>query len=443
MEGSDWEELLQYIAAQRVVPIIGRDALVADGPQNELVDVALGRSLAQQLGIDFDATTSGWPLHRVAFEYLRRGGSPNRIYSKTCLIEKEARSQPVPDAIRRLAEITDFRLLVATTVDGYLARAVAEVRRRAPTVLSYRPKECADLPASRPGSGEDIVYQLFGEVSPCRDDYAVTEEDTLEFLHALQSDVRRPQHFFDTLRQSHLLLIGCSFPDWLARFFLRTVRAERLLNRTPTVQFLVDDQVRRDPSLTSFLEQHGVQVWKHSDCTTFVRELHERWKLNARQREDARELNPNAMPEGAVFLSYAREDAGCAMRLRDALDASDFTVWLDTRDIPPGSIWDHEIRKNISHCSVFLPIISLNTERRREGYFRREWNIAAERDSYFDDRTRFVWPVLIDPELEKPVGVPEAFQRHQYTRLPEGRPTEVFMAELRREIRERQRAHAR
>src|SRR6516165_1775504 len=84
-------------------------------------------------------------------------------------------------------------------------------------------------------------------------------------------------------------------------------------------------------------------------------------------------------PAGAVFLSYASEDAAAAERIAAALCAAGVEVWFDQSELRGGDAWDRHIREQIHNCRLFIPVISANSERRDEGYFRREWSLAADR----------------------------------------------------------------
>jgi hypothetical protein len=102
----------------------------------------------------------------------------------------------------------------------------------------------------------------------------------------------------------------------------------------------------------------------------------------------------------AVFISYARDDTVAARRVADALRAFGVEVWLDQSELRGGEAWDSSIRQQIRGCALFLAIISANTQRRREGYFRREWNLAVERTLDMAHDAPFVLPVVIDETSE-------------------------------------------
>ena len=106
-------------------------------------------------------------------------------------------------------------------------------------------------------------------------------------------------------------------------------------------------------------------------------------------------------PSRAVFLSYASEDAEVAARIADALTAAGIEVWLDKSELRGGDRWDRKIRQQIRDCALFMPVVSAHTEARREGYFRREWRLAADRLLDMDDDVAFLVPVVVDVTPEK------------------------------------------
>jgi TolB-like protein/Tfp pilus assembly protein PilF len=140
------------------------------------------------------------------------------------------------------------------------------------------------------------------------------------------------------------------------------------------------------------------------------------------------------MPGGsdAVFLSYASEDAEAAERIATALRAAGVEVWFDKSELRGGDAWDHQIRDHIHDCRLFIPVISANSERRDEGYFRREWRLAVERAGDMAERKAFLVPVVIDGTPERTISVPEKFHGIQWTRLPGGETPPAFVERVRR-----------
>jgi hypothetical protein len=136
------------------------------------------------------------------------------------------------------------------------------------------------------------------------------------------------------------------------------------------------------------------------------------------------------MPENAIFISYAREDLPAVQHLKAGLEAAGLTVWFDMDRLEGGDDYDRKIRNNIARCSFFLPIVSSTTQRRHEGYFRREWNYAVDRTYGMADGSVFVLPVCIDDTPEASALVPERFRALHFSRLTGGQPSPDFTRRL-------------
>ena len=125
--------------------------------------------------------------------------------------------------------------------------------------------------------------------------------------------------------------------------------------------------------------------------------------------------------QGAVFLSYASQDAESARRICEALRSGGAGVWFDQEGgLEHGDEWDAKIRRQIKECVLFIPVISAHTQARHEGYFRIEWDLAAERAQAIAQGVPFILPVVVDGTPEPDALVPDRFRRVQWTRLPGG-----------------------
>jgi len=137
-------------------------------------------------------------------------------------------------------------------------------------------------------------------------------------------------------------------------------------------------------------------------------------------------------PTGAVFLSYASEDAEAAQRICSALRAASVEVWFDQSELRGGDAWDAAIRRQIKSCALFVPIISVHTRARVEAYFRLEWKLAVDRSHLMAAEKPFLVPVVIDDTQEADARVPDRFHEIQWTRLPAGGDTSQFVERIRR-----------
>ena len=132
-------------------------------------------------------------------------------------------------------------------------------------------------------------------------------------------------------------------------------------------------------------------------------------------------------------MSYASQDAAAARGIADALRAVGVEVWFDVEGgLEHGDEWDAKIRRQIKECVLFLPIISASTQARHEGYFRIEWELAAERAMGIASGVPFILPVAIDDTRENEALVPERFCRVQWIRLRGGEMTPEVQQRLRR-----------
>ena len=106
--------------------------------------------------------------------------------------------------------------------------------------------------------------------------------------------------------------------------------------------------------------------------------------------------------------------------------------------IKPGDEWNPQIQSAIQRCSLFLPLLSANTEQRTEGYFRHEWGAAAERSRGIQGR-KFIFPIVIDADCGDAVGcynlVPKEFQAVQYSHAPWGQMTEDLRGAITEQLR--------
>jgi len=141
---------------------------------------------------------------------------------------------------------------------------------------------------------------------------------------------------------------------------------------------------------------------------------------------------PVSTPTGAVFLSYASEDAEAAQRIAEALRAAGIEVWFDKSELRGGDAWDRQIRKQIHDCALFVPVISVNTQARLEGYFRLEWRLAVDRTHLMADAKPFLIPVVVDATNEQVAEVPDGFRAVQWTHLPGGETSPAFVERVKR-----------
>ena len=131
-------------------------------------------------------------------------------------------------------------------------------------------------------------------------------------------------------------------------------------------------------------------------------------------------------PSRAVFISYAREDSVAAQSIAEMLRNHGVEIWFDRNELVGGDAWDAKIRRQIKECSLFLAVVSPNTDARLEGYFRREWKLAIDRTHDMAEERAFLLPVAINGASDLTALVPEKFRDVQWIQLSDGRANEVL-----------------
>jgi hypothetical protein len=452
-----WDQLLQFIEEGRVVPVVGQDLLQIEVEgQTLLLYGWVASKLAEYLEVPAEDIPETGALHEVASRFLAQGGELEDIYPALKSILPPREKLTVPEPLRQLARIRPFKLFVSTTFDPLLELALNEVRfggQPRTRVFSYSPNAVQDLDQPIEEMDRPVVFHLFGRLSAVPD-YAVTDEDTLELVHSLQSESHRPNLLLDELARGQILLLGGNFPDWLARFFLRIARRERLWMARGKTDVIADAHMRGDPSLVAFLQRFSsrTKIFQGGGAVEFVAELSRRWTERhpeqaeqeaaaaAPPAETARAIgDPLEMLEGSIFLSYASEDRPVVDALRQELEAAGVDVWFDRQALQAGDDYEAKIKRNIENASLFVPILSRNTLTSRRRFFRIEWDHAEKVAVQVSANQRYIIPVVLDDVAPNDPAIPERFRKLNWVRLEAGKPNPDLVAVLRQLFRDYQR----
>ncbi len=437
-----WNQLLDYIEAGLVVPVVGRELLWTDiDGERRYVPAYLARKFCARSSVTWgeDLDDDADPLGSVVQRFLSNN-SRNRSWPYTFVsqLTRELESTPPPAAFIKLAQIP-FALFVSTTSDTYLERAINAVRfdgRNETQVPAYGLASRVDL-SDRMHSDIPVVFPLLGRANPSPD-YALTDEDVLEFVHRFQV-TDTPRRLFQTLRQRHVLLLGSGFSDWLTRFFVRQTRPDRLWTSTTTrlTHFIADHCVTEDERLTTFL-QHPLtdaEVFPVTRAEQFVEELHTRWTMRnptgaGGGPTSSASRDVATSQAGGVFLSYASDDYDAACRIKDTLDRAGLDVWFDRRDLTAGDEFERKITAQIAKSYLFIAVVSQHSLTPKPRFFRLEWREAETRAKFAAFNLPFVLPVAVDDTSELDDRLPEFVRRVQWTRAPNGVLPPEFMTSV-------------
>lgn len=438
---SFWDDLLDLIEDGKVIPVLG-ESLLTFGSHDTLLHPWLARRLEERLGLPASPPHALPTLNEVACRHLLAGGARNLIYTRLNRLLKEETLEP-GRALRALASVEAFNLYLTTGFDALLVRALDETRHAGQAVtkvFAYSPEaEQKDLPTRRHNLLHPAVFHVLGRVS-ATPDFVVWEEDALEFICRLHEHMPVMPHLARDLKESGLLILGLNFSDWLVRFFLRVAKQDPL-SKIQTHTALAEGPPGGLPeSMVMFFG--GVSRNIHvlpCDPRIFAIELADRWRARhpvaRRPQIEASPGTPSRLvPDGAIFLSYAREDEAAVRLLKARLEAAGCLVWFDQDPdrIRCGENYERSMEAAIKgECTAFVSVISRMTELgREERACFKERNWAEERSRSFPGMEGFYFGVGIDEVDLPPRREPAVFATRHVERAPGGLVDENFARRL-------------
>jgi hypothetical protein len=435
-----WENLLTLVEDGKVIPVVGERA-VTKAPDDALLYPWLAIRLAERLGISSEGLPEIPSLNQVVTAWLLKGGECSQVYNRVHQILRDE-SPPPGSTLRQLASVPAFNLFISTTFDRLLERALNDVRfggaQRTQSCAYWPEAPQKDLPARKRDLSLPTIYHILGRVA-ATPEFVVWEEDSLEFICALNQQLPAIVNLVRDLKEHGLLIFGLHFSDWLVRFFLRVAKQTQFSEprRIVPPKYLVEGPQDVLPqSLVLFFGGTKENVYVvRCEPAAFATELAERWHSRQAHLKRAQEKvlpsQPVYMTEGAIFLSYAREDENAAVRLKTALEQAGFLVWYDQEVVKPGQYWPGETEEAVfQHCSLFISVISKTTENTVEAYFHRERSWAATRSLGFAPGEEFYFPVVIDDSPFEFKREPKIAKTAQAIRAPGGFLPETLLRHL-------------
>jgi TIR domain/SIR2-like domain len=436
----EWEKLTSMVSEGRVVPVVGPDLLMVrteSGHEESLYD-RWGRALAEQADIPVPVSCSIPLLYYVTNRRSLDQAANDLAWDIDDVVRKQ--EAPIPEALRKLAEITSLPVYLTTTIDHQLKRALDVARSPGGTgarQIMFSPrgaKAQVDLPADL-SADVPCVFHLFGATSPVDEAFAKTEDDLIEFSWSLLDNQYAPEALYEYLRKKTVLLLGCQFPDWLGRFLIYALHGRRpeALN-----VYYVGSELEQ--GLEDFLKRRKAKVLQVPRTVDFVDELHRRWASN-KPRPAPTHATTTVTPAlemkgGAVFLSYAREDLAVVSRIRAELEAANVDTWMDMTGLEPGVEYQQIIHDNIRSAAFFVPIISrsLNADRLAR-FLWKEWRWAVDANQERRQQDWFLQPLCIDDTEAGARFVESPMRDLNWTRLRNGRLPEELIRVLVQGIR--------
>lgn len=424
--GSDesrWQQLLNEIDDENVIPVIGPDLLVEPKLIKEKSgddEFVRSENLHQQL-ISYIATNTGVTSRPRTFSQLVYDenykkivrNNPNQIYfliyqmlSKINQI-KEIDDKPSQLLIDLLGT-KKFPFVITTSftpiVENVMERFYGKV-----DVLNFNsnPQESSQEKGGDIKGLNDLkqptVYYMFGKFCNMADRFVVTDSDMMKFCSKWIKGEGVPKNLTEALKKKYLLILGNNYSDWLFRFVWYGLRSTTNEMKSDIV---VND--RAEDSFKEFLER--LETFFQEDPSKVIKSI----KDDMEARNIANTLRTDYDTD--VFISYSRSDETIAEKLYERLKSAELNVWFDNgNDDENGHIkkaenWKDAIERGLRHTRLFLPILTKNVENESlvPHEYREEWKIASTFASKMGGRT------FIVPFVEKGFDF-----YNQLTKIPE------------------------
>jgi len=392
------DDIVAQIRTGMVIPIIGYDLLFNEFDDNNdehdfLKFIIKKHAKNDNLESNYKRINSKLKLsgYELVNEYYH--GLANKEIFKVELSDtiKEQRFywNLTFSSYRKLVSIKNFQFFINATFLNGLELAYNAVRAEGSNeseikssyrVLNYKSYNPIDIPEPAP-PGRDfnidlektIIYNLFGTHDDRKGNYVLTDTDYIELIYDLMVNKEgKFTNLLSYLNGAYLLFLGCNFPDWFFRFFIRICVGNRLDAVSTTKRKAVIDSLNEiDASRSVFINHYGIQKLD-IDCNVLVNEIYQSLS-NFPGRPDLvdNKFNNN------VFISYCRKDEKAARDIASQFKDNYIEYFLDNNEIYTGSNIDGTIKEAIDKCCLFLPIVSSNLSTSTK-YFCKEWNYAID-----------------------------------------------------------------
>lgn len=437
-----WDMLHDYLEQGLVVPVIGPELLLAqNGNEPYLFYEDVKKELTEKNEIPKVENESLDDFFNNFRKFIK-----NKVLAQKKMREvlksKENLEQPV---LEKLISINAFHLFLTTTPDSLLQKEMLK-KGFNPSIFFFSENypECRDLPTKDLPNNKYFIYQLYGNANHPPTDYAISDDDRLRYacnwINWIKSSDNEP-NLISYLADKYLLILGCGYENWLARFFIYSLKKDNLFTN-PSLDnssLFADSYISKDVRFCDFLSRCKGHIYYQGDAIKFVNELYDRFgnnKINMLKTDD------NPFFPNSIFISYASEDFPYADNIRKKLEAKHLNVWLDKKRLKSGYEFNEEIRKNINQSCIFLVVLSKTTTTSQPRYFRTEWDIAVEHAKQYRKDIHFIQPFIVDDlPIEDHQYFPDLFEKFHYKDARNGNIKDEDITELNNTIRQLRGSH--
>ncbi|MEJ2004643.1 MAG: toll/interleukin-1 receptor domain-containing protein [Cyclobacteriaceae bacterium] len=437
------EDLIEDIISGNVIPVVGSDLIkvrLTDEQRGQYNfdegsgEIHFDNFLARKIQVDEDLIlpdgSTKPELNDVLHAYMKKIAMDNQRL-KPQVINKRLRRRVAQyisetfenyetnvSAFGKLAQIKPFKLYFNASITSLLRNELNKWRKNC-NVYDFYPRFGPirqDIRINESDYEEldhPILYNLFGDFSLGH--FLLTENDFIEFVidyHEGRNDLSNLQNLVDDPHDARtFLFLGCSFPNWLFRFFVRALSGRKLENLG--LNIVVNDTLMDvDSARTLFFNRNRITYFQSIGPESLIDNIYSELKNNYPQ------LINIDKTQDIVFLSYASEDKALVHRIYEIMSHRDVDVWFDDRGgIDHGDDFSQRITDAMDRSSIIIPVLSKNSNSPDHSgrYYLREWQYAVELKNKKGVKIN---PVIIDDLMDNSPGhVPNEFWTLDYKKI--------------------------
>jgi hypothetical protein len=390
------DALIQEIGKGNVVPIIGSD-MIKVKLGNECYDlmdyilVKLEEQYHESRELKFSYNEKLQLSAKEKLNHIHSYVTKEKLGFYTYIkdIMEKTEGSCDTNSFDQLAKIRKFKLLINASFTNLVEQSVANNRPLISSKVDVFSLNITDTPLQdieiEPSLNsispvlsprklkKTVVYNLYGKYEWRENSFIVVDDDILELVHTINTNKDKLKTLYELLSASSLLFIGCNFPDWLLRFFIRMFSNQKLStsNSLYSVADILNESLDRNRAI--FISNSTIKYFDFNG-NEFVNKLYNKIK----------QIEPkwirNNKDQNYIFLSYSSDNQAKVIEIYEKLDDNDFDIFMDIRTIDFGEDISDAVKEAIDNCKIFIPVITneTNTSTSSARFFRKEWEYALD-----------------------------------------------------------------
>lgn len=349
------------------------------------------------------------------------------------LTDKLTDEQIMLEPFKKLVRILNFQTILTVNFDNFLERAFEAESKHVNPSINFSIQDSSDSDGNIEYDKALVsIFNLMGNIKDT--DFAISEEMQLEYLFRLLTGKdSKTKRLFEAVKNKSILLIGCSFPDWFMRFFIRTISIKRI--KTGKSKFVASDRTSQDFDLSSFLENNKTSVIPigsnaltkknddevYKDTVEFINEL-----FMKTEKSDTVITSNKPRYKEKIFLSYSWGDKPIITKMKNEFQKCGVELFFDDDDLRNGEDFAEAISDYINECDYILPLISEKSLSRKESYvYDQEWKQAIfvekfrkKSNMFREGQETYIRPFIIDDTNPMDPRIPEAIRKKDIDTIP-------------------------